>query len=127
NSLSPVRQCADVKNLRLQVPLPSDPKMRAEVQHLQEDLQAAEALRVFGYAAKAEQKLTTILAETRSVQYRPVLALALLRLGMTKCTMYKFSDAEAALREAILVAETAHDDLTAAISADALGFAMTHA
>ena len=123
NSLSPVRQCADVKNLRLQVPLPSDPNIRAEVEHLQEEIKTAEALRVFGYSAKAEQELTVILSEARRVQYRPVIAQALLRLGMTKCTLYKVSEADAVLREAILVAETAHDDLTAAISADALGYA----
>ena len=126
NSLSPVRQCADVKNLRLRVPLPSDPKMRAQVEHLQEDLQTAEALRVFGYTAKAEQQLTIILPEARGVQYRPVIAQALLRLGMTKCALFKLSEADAVLREAILVAETAHDDLTAAMSADALGYATTH-
>src|SRR6185312_1128157 len=94
NSLSPVRQCADVKNLRLQVPLPADPKMRAEVDHLQQDLQTAEALRIFGYTAKAEQSLTTILSEARKVQYGPVIALALLRLGMTKCTLFKLSEAD---------------------------------
>jgi tetratricopeptide (TPR) repeat protein len=120
SALTPVRTCADVKNLRLQVPLPSDPRTRATVERLQQKIKDADALLAFKFADKAQSQLLTMVAEARVVGYKPVLAAALERLGMAQADLLQHRLASSTEREALVIAETARDDLTAARAADTL-------
>jgi serine/threonine protein kinase/Tfp pilus assembly protein PilF len=121
NALSPVRQCADVKSLRLQIPLPKDEKTRAAVERLQQRIKDANELLSFGYAEKANNELTAILAEARLVQYQPILAQTLDSLGLIATRFMWFTRAKDLSWQALRLAISSHDDLTAAKAVDRLG------
>ncbi|MES1208294.1 MAG: tetratricopeptide repeat-containing protein kinase family protein, partial [Pseudomonadota bacterium] len=120
NALTPVHRCADVKSLRLQVPLPADPAQRTQVERLQQRLNDAEVLEALLYSAKAEQLIEDLLPAARALGYAPVLAQALEKLGATQARMERFAQARVSLEEALFVSESARDDLTAAKAADLL-------
>ncbi len=81
NALTPVQRCADVKSLRLQLPLPPNPAQRAQVERLQQRLNDAEVLESLLYSAKAEQQIEGVVPAARALGYGPLLAQALEKLG----------------------------------------------
>ncbi|HVT10372.1 MAG TPA: serine/threonine-protein kinase [Polyangia bacterium] len=125
NELTPIQRCADVKSLRLQVPLPAEPVQRAQVGRLQQRLNDADALEGLRYSAKAEQQIQAVLPAVRALGYAPLLGQALQRLGANQTRLERFAQARTSLEEALFVSESARDDLTAAKAADNLGFIAT--
>ncbi len=121
NALTPIQRCADVKSLRLRVPLPADPVQRAQVERLQQRLNDAEVLEGLLYSAKAEKQIQMVLPAARALGYAPLLAQALERLGANQARLERFAEARTSLEEALFVSEAARDDLTAAKAADLLG------
>ncbi|HVY39659.1 MAG TPA: serine/threonine-protein kinase [Polyangia bacterium] len=120
NALTPVQRCADVKSLRLQLPLPTDPAQRAQVERLQQRLNDADVMEALRYTSKAEKQVEGVVPAARGLGYAPLLAEALERLGATQARMERYSQARQSLEEALFVSEAAHDDLTAAKAADLL-------
>ena len=120
NALTPIQRCADVKSLRLQVPLPTDPAQRTQVERLQQRLNDAEVLAALLYSAKAAQQIEDLLPAARALGYPPVLAQALEKLGATQLRMERLTEGKNSLEEALFVAEAARDDVTAAKAADLL-------
>jgi tetratricopeptide (TPR) repeat protein len=120
NALTPIQRCADIKSLRLQLPLPTDPAQRAQVERLQQRLNDADVLDALLYSKKAEQKLEGVVPAARALGYAPLLAEALERLGATQARTERYAQARQSLEEALFVSEAARDDLTAAKAADLL-------
>jgi serine/threonine protein kinase len=122
-ALTPVARCADVKNLRLQIPLPEDPAVRQKVQALQQRLKTIETLLAVR-SDKAEQQLKDVEPEIRQLHYRPLLGQFLLRRGWASCETSPL-EARPIIEEALLVAESSHDDLSVARAADLLAYTET--
>src|SRR5205807_1029454 len=99
NALTPIQQCADVKSLRLQMPLPTEPGQRAQVERLQQSLNDAEVLEALMYSAKAEQQIEGVLPAARALGYAPLLAQALQKLGATQARMERYEAARKSLEE----------------------------
>jgi hypothetical protein len=124
-ALAGVQRCADVASLRLQVPLPTDPAVRLEVEKLQERLKEAHVLLSLDHPSDAERRLTAIVREARALPYRPALGQALVDLSLAQGRLVKLDEARQTSVEALAVAESARDDLTAVVAADGLCFTAT--
>jgi tetratricopeptide (TPR) repeat protein len=113
-SLTPVQRCADVAALKSAVPLPRDERTLVSVNALRDRLRRAQALRDVLNPRKAMEAAEALLPDAEATQYRPLIAQTLEIIG---CLETDSKKAEKALREAVVDAESAHDDVTAATAA----------
>ncbi len=118
--LPSIERCANLKDLRSQMPLPTDARAREQVGRLQQAINDAEALRSIRYPERAEQQLSALVPEIRRLGYKPLLAQALQNLAAAQADMELFEASRLNAQEALDVAEASHDDMTVARVADAL-------
>jgi serine/threonine protein kinase/tetratricopeptide (TPR) repeat protein len=113
-SLAPVQRCADVPALKSAVPLPRDERTLAAVNDLRGELRRAQALRDVVNRRKALETAEALRPRVEATRYGPLLAQTLELIG---CVQTDRTKAERALRDAVVTAESAHDDVTAATAA----------
>jgi tetratricopeptide (TPR) repeat protein len=124
-ALTPVKRCADVKTLRLQVPLPADARLRDKVQELRQRLKAINTVVALRSGSKARPLLLALEPEVRAIGYRPLQAEFWLKLGWVESQLESPVASRGDLEQALFAAESSHDDLTAARAAELLGYADT--
>ena len=119
--LTPVSRCADLALLRSAVPLPRDEQTLREVQRLRRALAEAQMLVDIGDFARALERSKALRPEVEATGYKPLLAELLAVVGTAESSIDEDpSKSDATLREALLVAESSRDDLTAAKAASTL-------
>jgi tetratricopeptide (TPR) repeat protein len=113
--LASVSRCADIALLRSAVPLPRDDKTLGEVQRLRRvlaEIQTRQDLADFATVLKRSRAVT---AEVEATGYKPLLGELMFHIGIAEAERGDDPlNAEATLRKALLIAEAAKDDLTAA-------------
>ena len=118
NALASLDRCVDVPLLRAVVKPPEDATTRSRVAQLHQHLADLKARFDAGNFRQAREAAPTLVAETRSLGYQPLLAET---LNLTGLIAMKASDAvmaEKALFEAYLTAEASrHDEIRATASA----------
>jgi serine/threonine protein kinase len=123
HNLTPISRCADVALLRSAVPLPRDEKTLQEVQRLRRSLAEVEALRSLGRVPDALAKAVALRPAAEATGYKGVLAETLSAIGQLQVE-FAPNQAEQPLEEAVLTAESAGDDETAARAMTALSYAV---
>ena len=119
SALSPVARCGDVRTLKAVVRPPTDPETRGKVEKLRQSLSEVKALQGAGRLVEAAKRASPLVSQARVIGYDPLLAEALAALGRAKYLPGPFSEAAAALDEAMLVAEgSRHDRLLAEAAVD---------
>jgi len=118
-----VSRCADIALLRSAVPLPRDEKTLREVQRLRRvlaEIQARVDLADFGGAMERSK---AIRPDVEATGYKPLLGELMFDIGLAETDFDDdLSHAEATLHKALLIAEAAKDDLTAAKAVASLVF-----
>ncbi|HWN70898.1 MAG TPA: serine/threonine-protein kinase, partial [Haliangium sp.] len=104
-SLSPVRECEDVRNLTNQAPLPTDPEVRASLARVSELVAASRALAVAGRITEARQRALTAEELARATGYEPASAEALLQLADVHVAGGTHEQAVVVLQKAVTAAE----------------------
>jgi tetratricopeptide (TPR) repeat protein len=123
HGLTPISRCADVALLRSAVPLPRDEKTLQEVQRIRRSLAEIEALRSLGRVPDALAKAVALRPAAEATGYKGVLAETLASIGQLQVE-FAPGDAEQALEQAVLTAESAGDEETAAYATTALSYAV---
>jgi tetratricopeptide (TPR) repeat protein len=113
--LTSVSRCADVALLRSAVPLPREETALREVQRLRRALTDIQTLWDIGDAAGALKRAHAIRPEVEATGFKPLLGELLQLVGIAESAIDEDSSrSEKTLREAMLVAQAARDDRTAA-------------
>jgi tetratricopeptide (TPR) repeat protein/predicted Ser/Thr protein kinase len=113
--LTDLAPCRDGATLVEQPPLPAQPVLRAQVEAVQRSLASARALGRAGKYVAAEQLVTSLIPQARTLGYAPLLGDLLLALGKLEPKTNRDGVAtEKALQEAAQVAAAAKDDVLAA-------------
>ncbi len=120
SDLGRLERCADVQALTARVPLSADPGLRTRVGTVERSLARAKALRGAGKYTEALAVAREAAGRAKGLEYPPVQAEALYRLGDLEEKAGFFEPAERTLREAVAKAEAAGDDEVKARSAIAL-------
>jgi tetratricopeptide (TPR) repeat protein len=110
SALTPLADCTDVKTLLAAVPPPSDPAKRKQVDDLRGQLARAKALHDGGKFKEAAAVATPIVEAAKQVDYRPLEAEALMRLGEAQVFMQAGEPAVETLRAATRAAEASRYD-----------------
>jgi len=114
SNLSPLEVCADVKTLLAAVAPPSNPAIRAQVDAQRQQLGRSKALFDAGKFKEAAELAEQVVAASKTIDYRPLEAEALYRLGETRVYLQAGQPAVDALREAARAAEaTRYDSIRA--------------
>ncbi len=116
-ALPALDECANVATLRAVVKPPADPSTRRRVDELRDELARVTALRDSGQCKVAESRGEPLIESIRATKYRPLLADALVTVGMLGdfCGDPRISIAR--LKEAFVEGSASHDDLAAASAA----------
>ena len=122
SGLEPLRRCADRQFLSARVPPPSDPRVRARVVALQQDLARAKALRAAGRYPEALAIARQVERQAAELPYLPLRGEALYEVGDLEERTGEFALAETTLRSAVAAGEAAADDEVKARAAIALLF-----
>ncbi len=115
-ALPPLDDCADVEALRLAVPPPTDPQIRARAKAADRSLAKVTALTIAGRYPEARLALTPIIAEAQAIGWRPLEGEARLADARLADSSGAYADAAKAYREAAIAAEAGRDDETAALA-----------
>jgi serine/threonine-protein kinase len=114
NALRTLERCSDPRLLRALVPPPEEGARRHEVERLRRGIADAKALNDAGNPTMAAERLRAIVIEARHVGYAATLAEALDILGFVLTDSGDVQEANAALKEACLQAESSrHDEVRA--------------
>jgi len=105
-----IERCADVAVLREVVPPPQDDRTRAVVEALRSRLAVVKALRDAGRHHEGVVAGAALVADARTVGYKPLLAEALFMLGFLQWQVGDRSAYETSMTEAIWAAEAGHHD-----------------
>jgi serine/threonine protein kinase len=117
-ALTPIERCADVTSANASVVPPSDPATRQRVDALRNRLVAVKALQDAGRYQRAIDAVHDVVAESRVVGYRPLIAEALNRLVLLEVDMRRPQEADASAEEALWIAEASrHDELVVELAA----------
>ena len=122
--LTPVARCADLRALRSAVPLPRDEKTLQAVQGLRLSFKDVRALYNIGRFADALDAAMALRPKVESTQYKPLLAELLELIGGTESETGNSAKAEGILRQSLVLAVAAGDDLVAAKAATGLTWAV---
>jgi serine/threonine protein kinase/tetratricopeptide (TPR) repeat protein len=113
--LTPVSRCADVSLLRSAVPLPKDEGTLRAVQQLRRTLRQIQTQWDIGDAVGVLRRSNLLRPEVEAIGYKPLLGEVLYLIGISEGELDPdATKSEATLRQAMLVAQAARDDLTAA-------------
>jgi len=119
SDLAPVSACADVEALAAVVPPPADPVLRARGDALRGRLEAARARARALRFDEGLGMLGPVVEEARSLAYPGLLGETLYVRSQLEAGLDRWPQAEATLREALVMAAEAHDDtLVAAVMLD---------
>jgi tetratricopeptide (TPR) repeat protein len=110
SALEPLADCADVKALLAAIPPPSDPATRTKVEELRAQLARAKAMFDAGKFKDAEAMTKPLVEAAKQLDYRPLEAEALMRLGETQVFMQAGEPAVETLRAATRAAEASRYD-----------------
>ncbi len=102
--------CADPEYGTTHIPPPDDPAARAEVERQQQQVALARSLADAGRYPEAFDVAERAVDGARSLNYGPLLAVALASLALAQERRGRFADAEVTLHEAMLHAYRAGDD-----------------
>jgi tetratricopeptide (TPR) repeat protein len=108
-ALPPLEACADAAALRAAAPLPSDPAARAAIEAARARLAEAHARLSAGKGVEAEPIAAGVLAEAERIGWAELRAEAGAALGRARAERDP-KGAEAALRDAVMLAGKAKDD-----------------
>jgi eukaryotic-like serine/threonine-protein kinase len=122
-ALTPLSRCADVQLLRSAVPLPRDEASLRAVQELRRSMRDVQALWDTGNYTAAWRRASLIRAQAESTGYKPLLAEMTAAVGSEESESEgNPAKAESTLMDAVFIAESSRDDLTAAKAASHLIF-----
>ena len=125
-ALTPLAVCADAAALSAVVPVPEDPRIRAEVQAITDALDRAVAQERIGKDRESETALRGLIQRAESTGHPPVLAEVLYQTGRLSNKQKRWDDAAELLTEAERAADVGrHDRIrcrAAAELAHAIGF-----
>jgi tetratricopeptide (TPR) repeat protein len=125
--LTPVKRCADLTLLRSAVPPPKDERTLREVGSLRSSLRDLQVQRESGDRTRVLKDAMALQPRVEATGYKPLLASLLELIGSVRLDIDDDpSESEALLREAMVTAEAARDDLVAAKAAVALSFLLTY-
>jgi tetratricopeptide (TPR) repeat protein len=114
-ALTPVARCADMAALRSNVPLPRDERTLHEVRRLRRELAAVRTMYDLGELSRVLERANALRPEVEATPYKPLLGEFMNLLGIAQSAIDADpSIAEETLRQAMIVAEAARDDITAA-------------
>ncbi len=112
--LPPLATCADTDALTQAVPPPEDPAIRARVQTHRETLASAKSFEDAGHYDRGLAMVTPVVTESETLEYKPLLAEALLRQGSIEMQSGRHTEADASLGRALWTAiASKHDDVAA--------------
>jgi tetratricopeptide (TPR) repeat protein len=114
SSLTPVKACSDLRALQSAVKPPADDATRAQVETADSRLAESKALMDSGDYAKALTLGQAVAEQASQLDYPPLRAAALTRVGWLQLMTGDLKPAGATLEEAELAADAAADDATAA-------------
>jgi serine/threonine protein kinase/tetratricopeptide (TPR) repeat protein len=118
HALTGLDGCGDIRQLRSLIP-PPDQSVKARVDALRRELGLIKAIHDSGKYVEALDRLRPVVAETKTLSYRPLQAEALTRIGAVETELFRWSEAETTLEEAIRASVASHhDDLLPEISAN---------
>jgi eukaryotic-like serine/threonine-protein kinase len=110
SALSPLDRCRDVKALLAAVPPPENPATRATVDALRRQLARSKALFDGGKLPESAAVAQQVVTAAKAVDYRPIEAEALMRLGETQVWLGSGQRALETLRAATRAGEASHYD-----------------
>jgi serine/threonine protein kinase/tetratricopeptide (TPR) repeat protein len=110
NNLGSLDRCADVPLLRSVVRPPEDPKTRARVAELRQQLAGVKALYDSGRYHEGLKDAPGRIDEVRTLGYQPLIAETLFVMGMMYCKSNDVPAAERALVDSYLAADASRDD-----------------
>ena len=110
NNLGSLDRCADVPLLRSVVRPPEDPKTRARVAELRQQLAGVKALYDSGRYHEGLKDAPGRIDEVRALGYQPLIAETLFVMGMMYCKSNDVPAAERALVDSYLAADASRDD-----------------
>jgi tetratricopeptide (TPR) repeat protein len=116
NALRRMGACADVQALRAVVQPPDD-RVRARVDQIRRQAAALRAMTFTGQNAEAQARLGAVLADARSLNYRPLIAELLFAKGLAEEGAGNRAASEETFVAAWAEAEASRDDRTAAEAA----------
>jgi tetratricopeptide (TPR) repeat protein len=117
DSLTPLSRCADLEVLRLSVPLPREPSLRAAVHEQQRTLIQVKELIDSGRYNQAVELAQTVASSSHSRAFPPLGAEAHYYLGDAQFRAGQFPAAQSSLVEAVMLSEAGRDDRTLALAA----------
>jgi serine/threonine protein kinase/tetratricopeptide (TPR) repeat protein len=109
SSLPTLDRCTDVKLLRAVIPPPDDPRVRARVDALRQEVAHVKALGDSGQCSAAASTGRKLIADAKSVGYLPLEAAGLNALARSGSECMSADESIEAHRRAILAATAAHD------------------
>jgi len=113
--LTPVARCGEVSLLRSAIPLPREDRTLHEVQRLRRALAEVEMLWDVGDVVGVLKRTNALRPEVEATGYKPLLGELLYYIGLAESDIDEnAATGDATLRRAMLVAEAARDDRTAA-------------
>lgn len=122
SGLAGIDECRDHVALQRRAVLPEDPKQRARIEALRLELRRVRGAGAAGDFAKVLQRAEALQEAADAEGYDPLRARAALLVGKLRAYGGESETAEAALREAFVVATSAGDDELAAEAALQLAF-----
>jgi tetratricopeptide (TPR) repeat protein/predicted Ser/Thr protein kinase len=121
--LTPVSRCADVSLLKSRVPLPKDERTLRAVEAIRPAMRDLQVLWDIGNGPELLKRAVALRPGVEATGYKPLLAELLELIGAAQVFEdADLSEAEATLREAIVVADASRDDIDAAKAASELGY-----
>jgi tetratricopeptide (TPR) repeat protein/predicted Ser/Thr protein kinase len=122
--LPPLSRCDDVESLRAEVAPPADPATAAELEAVQQALEAVAALGRAGHFAEGRERAEAVLQQALALGYEPTIVRTRIRIATLDLEL---GDAEAARRglaDAALLAAGIDDHHAAADAASLLAFVL---
>ena len=114
SALTPLESCADVKELLAAIPPPANPATRSMVDELRKTLARSKALHDGGKFKEAADVAKHTVEAAKTLDYRPIEAEALMRLGETQVFLQEAQPAVDTLRQATRAAEASgYDEIRA--------------
>lgn len=113
-ALTPLRGCADARDLLATVPPPTDPTARAGVERARIELANAKAMKALARFDSAKQLASEQVDRARTIGYRPLEAEALAEVADDLEDLGSYPESATTFREALLASERGSDRSLAA-------------
>jgi tetratricopeptide (TPR) repeat protein/tRNA A-37 threonylcarbamoyl transferase component Bud32 len=118
HALTPLDGCSDIKQLKSLI-APPDQAVKTRVDALRQELGQIKAIHDAGRYVEALERLRPLLAEARTLAYRPLEAEALTRMGLVQSELWRSDEAAKTFEDAMRVSiASRHDDLLPEISSN---------